>query len=545
VRVDGTNRRWTLLACILSSSLVGVDSMMTTVALPAIAEDLDVGLAGQQWVVAAFLVALGSLVLVGGALDDLYDSWRIFRIGTAGFGAAALVSALAPNLALLIGGRLLQGAMAALLIPSVLAVIMSTFAGDDRSRAIGAWTAWSGVSIILGPLVGGLLVNAFSWRAVYGVLVPLSLVVLVLILRAAPAEIRRPEGAALDVTGALLAVPLVGGPVFALIQGPVVGWASPLVLGALALGPVAIVAFVWWEQRTPNPLLPLLLFRSRSFTVLNLVTFILYAALIASGVYTVLFLQQTAGYSATAAGMASIVPIIVLFFLSKRFGALADRYGPSLFVQAGPAVAGIGILLLLRVDADAELLGVVLPSLLVHGIGLAIVVAPLTSGVLGAVNDGHTGVASGVNNAVARVGGLLGVAVIGLVISMQFSGAVDRELDGRDLSPAARAAVADAEDRPLTSIPTELPDADEHAVLERAFTDASVDAFHDGVIVLGGLALLAAVVAAVSLPPRYCWRAAARGPGGALVGAHQDVADPESASTVLEAGTSNQLRGQV
>jgi EmrB/QacA subfamily drug resistance transporter len=533
--IDGVDearghRRLTLLAAILSSSLVGMESMMTAVALPAIAEDLNVGIAAQQWVVAAFLLALGSLLLVGGALDDLCGAWRIFAIGTAGFGVAALVSTLAPNVGLLVLGRLLQGTMAALLIPSVLAVITSTFSGDERSRAIGMWTAWSGVSMVLGPLVGGLLVESVSWRAVYGVLVPLSAVVLLLILRATPAQPRQVGGGVLDRVGAVLAVPLVSGPVFALIQGPVEGWASPLVVAALVAGALAGIGFVWWERRAPNPLVPPLLFRSRSFTVLNLVTFILYAALICTGVYTILFLQQTAGYSPTEAGMAAVVPIIVMFFLSKRLGALADRYGPPLFVRVGPAVAGIGILLLLRTDAEADFVGVVLPSGLLYGIGLAIVVAPLTSGVLGAVDDRHTGVASGVNNAVARVGSLLGVAVVGLVISLQFSSAVDRELDGRDLSPAARAAVVDADDRPLTVTPTEGLDPDEHALLEQTFTEASVDAFRYGVAVLGGLALLSAVVATVGLPARHRCLGAARCPGGALVGAHPDVAGPEPAA---------------
>ncbi|MGH9231202.1 MAG: MFS transporter [Acidimicrobiales bacterium] len=297
----------TLLACILSSSLVGVDSMMTAVALPAVAEDLDVGLAAQQWVVAAFLVSLGSLLLVGGALDDLYDSWRIFAIGTAGFGAAALVSTLAPNMALLIGGRLLQGAMAALLIPSVLAVISSTFSGDERSRAIGTWTAWSGVSVILGPLIGGLLVDAISWRAVYGVIVPFSALVLVLILRASPSGLRRSEGASIDRAGALLAVLLVGGPVFALIQGARRRLGQPPGAGGVD-GRGARPRRVRWVGATgPQPAAASVPVPEPQLQVLNLVTFILYAALISTGVYTILFLQQTAGYSPTEAGTAGIV----------------------------------------------------------------------------------------------------------------------------------------------------------------------------------------------------------------------------------------------
>lgn len=515
--------RLTLVACVLSSSLVGVDSMMTSVALPAIAEDMGAGLAAQQWVVAAFLLALGSLLLVGGALGDLYDRWLVFAVGTAGFGLAALVSALAPNVPVLVAGRLLQGAAAALLVPSVLAVISTTFDGEERSRAIGVWTAWSGVSIVVGPGLGGLLVDLVSWRAVYGVLVPASALVIVLIVRAAPAATVRTERRPLDRVGALLAVPVVGGPVLALIQAPDMGWGSPVVVGALVAGLLAGAGFVIRERTAAVPLLPSALFRIRTFTVLNLVTFVLYAALISSGVYTVLFLQQTAGYSPAVAGLASVVPVAVLFALSKRFGALADRFGPRPFVVGGSAVVAVGLLLLVRVDADAVLATTVLPSVLVHGLGLAMVVAPLTAGVLASVDDDHAGVASGINNAVARIGSLLGVAVIGLVISVQFTQAVDDELGTAALSTPARVAADQAGQRPFQTVPDADLGAGETRILTDALTGASVDAFRIGAGVLAGLACVAALLAVVGLPVRHRRFRAQNCPGGALVGAHPEA----------------------
>ncbi|MEV4002790.1 MFS transporter [Actinomadura sp. NPDC049753] len=514
-----SGQRHALVACILSSSLVGMDGMMTPVALPDIADDLNAGLAVQQWVVAAFLLALGSLLLVGGALGDVFDRWRIFAAGTAAFGASALLVALAPSAPLLVGGRLLQGAAAALVVPGALAVITTTFEGDERSRAIGSWTAWSGLSVVAGPLVGGVLVDAVSWRAVYGALVPMAAVTLLFILRATPRGARESKGGRVDWQGALLAVPAVGGPVFALIQGPETGWGRPAVVGALAAGGAAIAGLAWWERRTPDPLLPVRLLRVPAFSTLNVITLILYGALISSGFYTVLFLQQTAGYPPAAAGLAAAVPVMVLLALSRRFGALADRYGPRWFIAGGALVAAAGILLMLRTDAEADLLTVVLPSVLVHGAGLAMLVAPLTSTVLSAAPDGLAGAASGVNNAVARIGSLLGTVAVGIMVSASFPAA----LDGRDLPPAV---VRQAQDRPLVSTPPAGVPASEQDHVRRALSAASVDTFHTAVGAIGGLALLAAVIgvgAAVGTRRPRRRFAAARGPGGALHGAHRDL----------------------
>jgi predicted MFS family arabinose efflux permease len=505
--------------------LIGMDGVMTPVALPAIAADLGVGLAVQQWVVAASMLTLGSLLLVGGALGDSYNRWLVLGAGTLGFGIAAAVSALAPNAGVLITGRFLQGAAAAVMVPGALAIVMAAFDGAARSRAIGIWTAWTSLSVIAGPAIAGMLVDAISWRATFGALVPLSVAVVFLIFRAAPGVTAEAEGNSVDVRGAVLAVPAVGGPVFALIQGPQMGWGHPLVVGAWALAGAAAIAFVRVERRAANPLVPFAMFRSRVFAVLNLVTLVLYAALICGGVYLVLFLQQTAGYGPAAAGLASVVPMIVLFLFAKRAGALADRYGPRLFVAGGALISGAGILLLLRTDAEADFLTVVLPSVVVHGVGLALVVSPLTAGVLGATEAGHAGTASGINNAVARVGSLLGVAVVGLVISFQFVASVD---DAVSSPGPVRSALEDAKARPLTTTTQAEIAGSEKQAVEEALTAASVDAFHSGVVVLGGLALLASLLAAVGMGDHRHRFRAARSQGGCLVGAHEDLASDGS-----------------
>ncbi|GGQ45164.1 MFS family permease [Actinomadura coerulea] len=513
---DLAPKRTALMACILSSSLVGMDGMMTPVALPDLADDLNAGLAVQQWVVAAFLLALGSLLLVGGALGDVVDRWRIFAAGAAGFGASALVVAVAPTASLLVAGRLAQGATAALLVPGALAVITTTFEGDERSRAIGSWTAWSGLSVIGGPLAGGVLVDVVSWRAVYGVLVPMAALTLFFILRATPRGAREAQAGSVDWGGALLTVPAVGGPVFALIEGPGSGWGSRLVVGALVAGAAAIAGLAWWEPRACDPLLPVRLLQVPAFMTLNAVTLVLYGALISSGFYTVLFLQQTAGYPPAAAGLAAAVPVVVLLVLSRRFGALADRHGPRRFIVGGALVVAAGILLMLRTDAHADFLSVVLPSVLVHGVGLAMLVAPLTSTVLSAAPDGLTGAASGMNNAVARIGSLLGTVAVGLVVSATFPAA----LDDHGLPPAV---VRQAEDRPLASTPSADVPVSERARVREVLSAASVDAFHVAVGAMGGLALLAAMIGAVGARRPRGRFAAARVPGGALHGAHHDL----------------------
>lgn len=508
---DKRRKRLVLVTCILASAIVGLDGTMVTVALPDLADGLGAGLAAQQWVVAAFLLTLGALLLLGGSLGDAYDRWRVFMVGAAGFGVATLVSTLAPNVPILILGRLLQGVAAALLLPGVLAIINSTFEGEEQQKAIGTWTAYSGLSMVAGPALGGALVAALSWRSVFGILVPLAALAFLLAIWAAPSatsnageaseDASQDEGGPVDWVGGALGVPAVGGPVFALIQGPEYGWTDPLILGAIAGGLVAAAGFVYWEHRAEDPMLPLGLFSSRAFSALNATTLVLYGALIASGTYTILFLQQVAGYGPIAAALAALTPITaLLFFLSGSFGSLAERFGARPFVAGGSLVAGLGILLLLRVDAEASFLTVVLPSVAVHGLGVAMVVSPLTAGVLGAVDESRSGIASGVNNAVARIGSLLAIAVVGVAISAQFSANLDANLGAENLSSKARAAVEEASGQPLAAEPPSGLDPEERELLAGAFEEAAVGAFRLGVGVAGALALAAAVLGAVGMP---------------------------------------------
>ena len=420
-------KRLTLIACILGSAIVFVDQTVVNVALPALRDDLDASLFDQQWVVEAYLLLLASLILVGGSLGDLYGRRRIFAIGTAGFGFASLVCAIAPSVELLIAARALQGGFGALLVPSSLAIITSVFGPGERAAAIGSWTAGTSAAIAVGPPLGGLLVDVLSWRVIFALNVPLVLACLWLIRSAVP-TIPGVGGQRIDVPGAVLCVLGLAGPTYALIQQPLLGWSDPQVWVPLLGGLGALVAFLSYERHAPQPMLPPAIFRSRNFAVGNVVTLTAYAGLGAASFFIAIFLQQVCGYSAFAAGLALLPITLLLLGLSRRFGALAARVGPRLLMTAGPIVGGLGLLLFTRLDERGDYLTQVLPATLVFGLGLAMTVAPLTTTVLEAADRRHAGIASGVNNAIARVAGLLAIAAVGLVISAQFAAQVDDRL---------------------------------------------------------------------------------------------------------------------
>jgi EmrB/QacA subfamily drug resistance transporter len=513
-------KRRTLVACILGSAIVFLDGTVVNVALPSIARNLGTGLSDQQWIVEAYLLALGSLILLGGSLGDLLGRRRVFAAGVVGFGVCSLLCAIAPGTTALIVARGLQGIAGALLVPSTLALIVDTFAEDERGAAIGTWTAWAGVATVIGPFGGGLLLEVASWRWVFAINVVPVLVTLWL-LRAAP-EGAHQRGTPIDWTGALLCALGLGGPVLALTEQPQRGWGDPLVAGPLIAGVVLLGAFVAWEARARAPMLPLSLFRTRNFSVGNLATLTLYAGIGVATLFLVLFLQQVGGYSPVSAGVALLPVTILMFTLSKRFGTLADRLGPHRFMAGGPLVAGAGLLLLLRVGADPSYLTDVLPAVVVFGFGLAMTVAPLTATVLGSVATGHAGIASGVNNAIARVAGLLAIAAIGAVIAAQVAARLDARLPSASLSPAARSAVAHARERALVTAAPGTPTA-ERARVEAALTDASVSAFHLGIGIAGGLAIAGGLVSLAGIRDPRRTIAARDCPGGALVGAGRDV----------------------
>jgi EmrB/QacA subfamily drug resistance transporter len=408
-------QRLTLLAAILGSGVVTIDGSIVNVALPAIERDLGGGLSAQQWVSNAYLLALGSLILIGGSLGDIYGERRIFAAGVAAFGLLSVACAAAPTIGALIAARALQGAAGALVAPSSLAIIVAAFSARERAAAIGSWTAWGGIAAIVGPLIGGWIVDQVSWRWIFALNVPLVLATLALILVAVPRSTGA-RGRHVDFLGAGLCALGLGGVVFALIEQPHYGWGSPRIAIPMVVGVVAFVTFLVHERRTPEPMLPLGLFARRNFAVGNAETLAVYAGLSILFFFLVIFLQQVAGYSALRSGLTTLPVTVVMFVLSRRFGALADRHGPRLLMGVGPLIAAAGILLLLRTDMQTSYTTDLLPALLIFSVGLSMTVAPLTATVLADADESDAGIASAVNNAVARVAGLVGVSVIGVVV---------------------------------------------------------------------------------------------------------------------------------
>ena len=483
-------KRVTLWACILGSAVVFLDGTVVNVALPAIRDDLDTGLAAQQWIVEAYLLTLGSLLLVGGSLGDLLGRRRILITGLVGFGATSMLCALAPNAEALVAARGLQGVAGALLVPSSLALITANFPAEERGAAIGSWTAWTGISMVIGPLGGGLLVDHASWRWIFLVNVPFVLATLVLARRVPESRDEESTGR-IDVLGAVLCALGLAGPVFALIQQPSHGWGDPTVWIPLVAGLAMLVLFVVHEHRSDHPMLPLGIFRSRNFAVGNLATLAIYGGLGAATFFVAIFLQQVAGYSAVAAGL-SLTPItIVVWLLARRFGALADRIGPRPLMGFGPIVAGIGLVWMGRLGTDVDYVTDLLPGVLVFALGLSMTVAPLTATVLSAVPDHMAGVASGTNNAIARVAGLLAIAAVGAVLATLYKGAID---DRAASVPAAeRGALQEARSRPLSG-------GAGRPVADRVVAEASVSAYRGamamagGLMIVGGLISLAGIV---------------------------------------------------
>ncbi len=409
-------QRLTLLAAILGSGVVMVDGSVVNVALPAIERDLGGGLTGQQWVSNAYLLALASLLLIGGSLGDIYGERRVFMVGVAAFGVLSVGCAASPSIEVLIAARALQGAAGALVTPSSLAIIVAAFSQRERGAAIGSWTAWGGIATIIGPLAGGWIVDQVSWRWIFAINVPFVLATMALVAAAVPPAAKVP-GRRVDFLGAGLCALGLGGVVFALIEQPHYGWSSPVIFVPLALGVVSLGSFVVWERRAAQPMLELELFTHRNFAVGNAETLAMYAGLAILFFFLVIFLQQVAGYSALESGLTTLPVTLVMFTLSRRFGALADRFGPRLFMGAGPLVGAVGVLLLLRTGLDTSFAAELLPALLVFALGLSMTVAPLTATILADADESDAGIASAVNNAVARVAGLVGVAVAGLVVA--------------------------------------------------------------------------------------------------------------------------------
>ncbi|HEV2923694.1 MAG TPA: DHA2 family efflux MFS transporter permease subunit [Solirubrobacteraceae bacterium] len=525
-RSEASVKRLTLIATIMGSGIALLDGTVVNVALPTIQRSLGGGLAGEQWVSNSYLLTLGSLILIGGSLGDLFGERRIFALGVTGFGVASLLCAIAPSIGFLIGARALQGVASALLTPASLAVIVRTFPESERGAAIGSWTAWGTIAGVLGPLLGGELLAIGSWRLIFLINIPFVIACTTLIMVVIPrAEPRTPGGRRIDVPGALLCAGGLGAFVFALIEQPRLGWSGvivPLIAGIVLMG-----AFLAYESRARDPMLPLGLFRHRNFAAGNIETFSMYAGLSILFFFLVLFLQQVGGYTPLESGLVLLPITVVMFFTSKRFGALADRYGPRFFMGAGPLVGAAGLLLFQRVGAHVEFVTDVLPALLVFSVGLSMTVAPLTAAVLAGVDGSQAGIASGVNNAIARVAGLIGIAAVGAVVAASFASSLNQHLSHTPLGPAGRTAVEQAKRLPLG-----LPEAHgllpaQARALRVAAEQASVHSFHLGLAVAAVLLAVGGAIGAIGIRNPRGLVQAKECPEGQLVGVGREI--PERA----------------
>jgi EmrB/QacA subfamily drug resistance transporter len=490
--------RWTLTATVLGSGMTFLDATVVNVALPALQADLHASISDVQWVVEAYALFLGALILIGGSLGDQFGRKRVFLSGVLFFTAASIVCGLAISPRILIAGRALQGLGAAFLVPGSLAIISATFSETERGRAIGTWSGFTAITAAIGPVTGGWLIEHISWRAVFFLNVPLAMVVLLLSLRFMNESSDPSRSAPIDWTGSVLAVLGLGGPVFGLIEWPALGATHPLVLASLAIGVVSLLLLAIIERRTANPMVPLDLFGSRTFSLANVLTLLLYAALAVVLFLVPMNLIQVQGYTTTAAGAALLPLPIIMFALSRWSGGLVARLGSRLPLTVGPAIAALGLALYARPGIGGSYWTTFFPAVIVLGFGMAITVAPLTTTVMGAVEAVHAGVASGVNNAVARVAGLLAIAVFGVVLTQTFNARVGPPLDRLGLAAPARDAVerelpkmAGAEVSVLAALTR-----DEQAAVRPIIGDAFVSAFRLVMLSAAALALAAAAAGA-------------------------------------------------
>ena len=409
-------KRTVLVVAILASFVAFLDGSIVNVALPALARDLGGGVTLQQWVVDGYLLTLGSLMLLAGALSDTFGRLRLLTVGLTGFGATSLLAAFAPNAELLITARALQGVAGALLVPSSLALITATFTGAAMAKAIGTWTAWTGVAFLIGPLAGGAMVDTIGWRWVFGIVVIPTVISLLIIARLPHDSHRGTDGQAhIDTAGAILGALGLAGPVFALIEGQRIGFSNPIVIGALIGGVACLVAFLLWERRAAHPMMPLRLFQVRAFAVGNLATVGIYAAVSLGTLVVPLIVQEVGHLPATVSGLVTLPTTLVSIALSSRIGALAGRLGPRPFMTIGPLVMAAGFLWMLTVRLPIDVWWQILPGMVLFGLGLTITVTPLTSTVLSEIHEAEAGIASAVNNAISRVSGLVAIAFVGVI----------------------------------------------------------------------------------------------------------------------------------
>ena len=486
---------WVLVATILGSSMAFIDGTVVNVALPVLQVDLRATATDVQWVVEAYALFLAALILVGGSLGDRQGRRRIFTIGIVIFTLASVACGLAPTIQALIFVRAVQGIGGALLTPGSLALISASFDDASRGRAIGAWSGFTSITAAFGPVLGGWLVEYASWRWVFFLNVPLAITVLAVTLLRVPESRDIHASHHLDTRGALLATVGLGALVFGLIEWPALGPSSPLVSLALLFGAGALVAFVLVERDSAEPMVPLSLFRSRTFSGANLLTLLLYAATGAMTFFVPFNLIRVQGYSATAAGAAFLPFILLMFLLSRWSGGLVGRYGSKLPLVVGPSIAAVGFTLFAVPGIGGSYWTTFFPAIVVLGIGMGIAVAPLTTTVMGAAGQDRAGVASGINNAVARVASLLAIAVLGIVVAAIFNATLDSSLSMLHVAPDIQ-RVLDAQRANLAG--AQVPDSVQEpmrSTLQRAIAGSFVAGFRVAMVICAALAVASAVAA--------------------------------------------------
>lgn len=489
------NEGWLLAATILGSSMAFIDSTIVNVALPVLQKDLQATVVQAQWVVEAYALFLAALILVGGSLGDHFGRRRIYALGVALFAAASIWCGFAPDILQLILARAVQGIGGALLVPGSLAIISASIGEARRGKAIGTWSGFTSITAAVGPVLGGWLVQTFSWRWAFFINIPMAVIVLVLLFWRVP-ESRDISGARrLDWWGTLLAAFGLGILVYGLITAGEVGLGNPIVLVCLLLGVVILATFVYVEMRVPAPMLPMTLFRSRTFSGTNLLTFLLYAALGGALFFFPFNLVQVQQYTATAAGAALLPFILIMFLLSRWSGGLVPRYGARLPLTVGPLIVAAGFLLFARPGIGGSYWTTYFPAVVVLGLGMAVSVAPLTTAVMGSVDSQHAGIASGVNNASARAAGLLAVAVLGIVMLAVFSSSLNSRLDTIQLSQSQRASIEEQSGRLADISPPKGLDNVQAISVNLAVDDAFLAGFRVVMWVAAGLAVVSSLCA--------------------------------------------------
>jgi EmrB/QacA subfamily drug resistance transporter len=504
--MTATQKRWTMVAVVLGSGIVFLDTSVVNLALPRMAQDMPSSTFGpleaQSYIANGYFVTLSALLILAGGLTDYYGRKKMFSIGLASFAATSLLCGLAPSMEFLIVARVLQGAAGALLVPGSLSIITASFEGEERGRAFGIWAGASAATTILGPFVGGVLVNSISWRMAFFINLPFLLIAYFATVRYVPESRDEEATGTFDWLGSVVIVIAVGGLAFGTIRGQQRGWGEPIVIASLLAGAVALAAFPVLMVRRKNALVPVRLFRSRNFTVTNISTLVIYGALYVTGTFLGIFLIGTLGYNEPAAGITGIPGTLLLVLFSTRFGKLAARHGPRLLMTIGPATMALGILWLARIPSTSHpwILGSgngasivppsgyftdVFPGLLVYGFGLTMMVAPLTTALMTSIPSRNAGIGSAINNAISRVGSPLVNALIFVAVASSFYAAIARSVPSADTTSSAfRAQVA----------PLNRPSPQVSPAIRDAAKVASTDAFHLAMLVSAGLLLLGAAV---------------------------------------------------